>query len=153
VLILKVVSAGAGGRILGGVAHPPRLFLLKSAQVIENKRLKRRKKPQESSRVRKRMKAKKLRMLVDDGRQGDLGERIMSGENAEMGLGRVGGIGGIVGEKKMRWSESRAGGRLAITAYFTAGGGPAKLYEGTKTYTCTCARREPGNSCKNEVRR
>jgi hypothetical protein len=88
---------------------PPRLLLSKSAQVIENKRLKRRKKPQESSRVRKRMKAKKLRMLLDDGRQEDLGERIMSGENAEVGLGRVGGIGGIVGEKKMRWSESGAG--------------------------------------------
>jgi hypothetical protein len=55
------------------------------------------------------MKARKLRMLLEDGRLEDLGERIMRGENAEMGLGRVGGLGGIAGEKKMGRSESRAG--------------------------------------------
>ena len=85
------------------------MFLSKSAQVIENKRLERRKKTQESPRACKRMEARKLWMLLDDGRQEDPAERTMSAENAEMGLGRVGGIGGIVGEKKMRWSESGAG--------------------------------------------
>jgi hypothetical protein len=47
------------------------------------------------------MKARKLGMLKEDGRLEDLGERIMRGENAEMGLGRVGGLGGIVGEEKV----------------------------------------------------
>jgi len=31
------------------------------------------------------------------------------GRNAEVGVGRVGGIGGIVGKNEMGWSESRAG--------------------------------------------
>jgi len=42
---------------------------------------------------------------------------------------------------------------LTITAYFTACGGPAKLYEGTKMHPCTSTRRRAGNSCRNEVRR
>jgi replicative DNA helicase len=74
-------------------------ILSKSAQIIENKRREGRKKPEESSRVRKRMKSIKLlaclredRSGADDRRFEDLGERIMRGENAEMGLGRVGGI-------------------------------------------------------------
>jgi hypothetical protein len=43
------------------------------------------------------MKARKFRMLPDDGR--------LREENAEMGWGSVGGTGGIVGEKQMRWKE------------------------------------------------
>ena len=44
----------------------------------------------------------------------------------------------------MGGSESRAGWRMAITAYFISRGGPVKLYEGTKMYPCTfaCATRE-----------
>ena len=65
-LILKVVSASGSShsaKVGDGYASP--VFLSKSAQAVENKRRERRKKPQESSRVRKRMKARKLRMLLD----------------------------------------------------------------------------------------
>jgi hypothetical protein len=55
---------------------PPPVFLSKSAQAIENKRPKHGKLLQESSRVRKRMKLRKLRMFPDDGRLEDLGERV-----------------------------------------------------------------------------
>jgi len=72
------------------------------------------------------MKARKLRALlgegrsrVDEGRLEDRSERVMRGENAEMGLGRVGGIGGRSGERKMGRGESGAGRSLAITTHFT----------------------------------
>lgn len=42
---------------------PPRLFLSKSAEVIENKRWEAEKKPQESSRVRKRKEVKEIEEL------------------------------------------------------------------------------------------
>jgi hypothetical protein len=61
----------------------------------------------------------KERSQVGDGRLDERGERVMRGENTEMGLGMVGGIGGKVSENEMEWSESRAGWSLATTTHFT----------------------------------
>jgi hypothetical protein len=95
------------GKLRAAVAPTPPVFSQKSPQAIENKARGYEKKLQESSRVRKRMKARKLRKPLDDERLKDLGERNMRME-AE------GGIGGIVGEKEMQSSDSGAGWCLAL---------------------------------------
>jgi hypothetical protein len=83
------------------------------------------------------MKAKRLRVLLGDGRLEDLGERITRGRNAQMGLGTEGGIGGMVDEEKMQSSESGAGWGATITVHFISWEERGKLYGRTKMYPCT----------------
>jgi hypothetical protein len=78
--------------------------------------------------MRKRTKAKRLRMLLGDVRLEDLGERIMRGRNAQMGLGTEGGIGGMADEEKMQSSESEAGWSSTITVHFISREERGKLY-------------------------
>ena len=57
-----------------------------------------------------------------------------------MGVGRAGGIGGIVDKNEMGWSESEAGSSLAITTHFTRLTKRGKL-----------ARRAKMNGCPEEA--
>src|SRR5579864_3453329 len=66
---------------------------------------------------------------------GRIGRRVRVGAGGRWPLAKA-ALGERVAPRKTRFA-------LAITAYFTAGGGPAKLYEGTKMYPCTCARGRP----------
>jgi hypothetical protein len=70
----------------GAEGTPTPVFWSKSAQAIENKRPKYGKLLHESSRARKRMKVRKLRMFLDGGRLEDLGERV-PGKNGRLETG------------------------------------------------------------------
>jgi hypothetical protein len=73
---------------------------------------------------------------VDEVRVEDRDERVMRGENTEMGLGRADGIVRTRGEKKMGWSEARAGWGLAITTHFTRLVKRLELVRRAKTNGC-----------------